>query len=87
MADSKESAPDICADPKIDAISTLSDGFIYVFKGDYYYRMKFGQPFSREQYPKRINETFHGVPSNLDTVLTVPNGKTYFFKVNFCCSR
>lgn len=79
--DSKENLPDLCADPRIDAISTLSDKHIYVFKGDYYYRMKIGQPYSREQYPRRINETFQGLPSNLDTVLTISNGKTYFFKV------
>jgi len=77
----KEPLPDLCADPKVDAISTLADGHIYLFQGDYYFRMKMGQPYSREQYPRRINETFAGLPSNLDTVLTISSGKTYFFKV------
>lgn len=79
--DSRENLPDLCTDPKIDAISTLADKHIYVFKGDYYFRMKFGHPYSREQYPRRINETFYGLPSNLDTVLTISSGKTYYFKV------
>ncbi|ODM96441.1 Matrix metalloproteinase-19 [Orchesella cincta] len=76
----KENLPDLCTDPKIDAISTLADGHIYVFQGEYYFRMKMGQPYSREQYPRRINESFAGLPSSLDTVLTVSSGKTYFFK-------
>lgn len=74
-------APNLCLNTSIDAISTFSDG-IYVFQGDYYYRVEMGKPIDYSEYPKRINETFTGLPSNLDTVLTVPKiKKTYFFKV------
>lgn len=73
---------DLCSrNASIDAISALSDGLVYVFKGDFYYRLEMGKRLNFSDNPKRINETFQGLPSYLDTVLTIANGKTYYFKV------
>jgi hypothetical protein len=79
---SNSEAVDLCLNSSIDAISALADGFVYIFKKDYYYRMEMGAPIDYSEYPKRINETFRGLPANLDTVLTIANGKSYFFKVD-----
>lgn len=72
---------DLCMNGSIDAISSLGDGFVYIFKGEYYFRFEMGKPIDYAEYPKQINDTFHGLDSNLDTVLTIGTGKTYFFKV------
>jgi hypothetical protein len=80
----------LCSDGKFDAISLLSDGFTYIFKDAYVF--KINSNFVMDpSYPKLISNVFRGwngitfmsLPSNLDTVLYVPdNDVTYFFKNN-----
>lgn len=81
----------LCTDGRFDAITTMQDGFTYVFKGSYVY--KFDSNFALDiSYPKRIRSLFGrwdslswvGLPDNLDTALYLPDtGKTYFFKDEF----
>jgi hypothetical protein len=84
-------SPSLCTDGRFDAITTLSDGHTYVFKGDYVFKMDSNFVMDSD-YPKLINSVFGrwegiswmSLPSNLDTVLYVPdNGLTYYFKDNF----
>ena len=86
----KSEANSICIDGKFDAISLLSDGFTYIFKNDLVYRMNLNFKMDKD-YPKLINNVFRGLgradyvklPSNLDTVLYVPDSDmTFFFKEN-----
>jgi hypothetical protein len=76
-------APDICTEV-IDA--TMVDGFMYIFKGDFVWKVFDGQP--EPGYPRLIADHWPGLESNIDAALTVKNdfvwgehtGKTYFFK-------
>lgn len=80
----------LCLDGKFDAITVLSDGFTYIFKDSYVFKIDSNFVTDKE-YPKHINNVFKGwngltymnLPSNLDTVLFIPDtGITYFFKNN-----
>ena len=80
----------LCLDGRFDAITVLSDGYTYIFKDSYVY--KIDSNFILEPgYPKLTNTLFKGwngltymsLPPQLDTVLHIPeNGITYFFKNN-----
>jgi hypothetical protein len=87
-----ESTPlnSLCSDGKFDAISLLSDGFTYIFKDAYVFKINANFVMD-PSYPKLISNVFRGwngitfmsLPNNLDTVLYVPdNDVTYFFKNN-----
>lgn len=87
-----ESSPlnTLCIDGKFDAISLLSDGFTYIFKDAYVFKINANFVMD-PSYPKLISNVFRGwngitfmsLPNNLDTVLYVPdNDVTYFFKNN-----
>ncbi|CAF0724652.1 unnamed protein product [Brachionus calyciflorus] len=80
----------LCLDGKFDAISVLSDGYTYIFKDSLVYKIDSNFRMDKT-YPKLVNSVFKGkngltymnLPSNLDSVLYVPeNGLTYFFKNN-----
>ena len=80
----------LCLEGTFDAISVLSDGYTYIFKGAYVYKMSSNFIIDSD-YPKLTSSVFgrwHGsnwitLPNNLDTVLFVPDlGITYFFKDN-----
>lgn len=86
----EQSTVSLCLNGKFDAISVLSDGFTYIFKDAYVFKIDSNFVMDRE-YPKLINNVFKGwngltymnLPSNLDTVLFIPDsGMTYFFKNN-----
>jgi len=34
-------------------------------------------------YPKLINESWHGLPANINAAFTHKNGKTYFFRGSY----
>ncbi len=80
----------LCIDGRFDAITLLSDGWTYIFKDVYVYRID--SSFAMDPtYPKLISTVFQGwngltyinLPSKLDTVLDIPEtGTTYFFKNN-----
>ncbi|XP_013387678.1 matrix metalloproteinase-16-like [Lingula anatina] len=73
-------APDICnmRNFALDAVTTMSDGSTYFFRGDYYWRRS--NRMIDQGFPRRISDDFPGLPGNLDAALTWPNGYTYFFK-------
>nr|XP_050866926.1 matrix metalloproteinase-14 isoform X3 [Vespula vulgaris] len=73
-----EEDPELCMDPKIDTIFNSAEGHIYVFKGEHYWRLTADGIASG--YPKRISNSWKGLPGNIDAAFTFKNGKTYFFK-------
>ncbi|XP_014475594.1 PREDICTED: matrix metalloproteinase-14 isoform X3 [Dinoponera quadriceps] len=73
-----EEDPELCKDPKIDAMFNSKDGETFVFKGKYYWKLTDNGVASG--YPRRISSTWKELPSNIDAAFTYRNGKTYFFK-------
>ncbi|CAL8075143.1 unnamed protein product [Orchesella dallaii] len=72
-----------CSSPKIDAATTMADGWTYLFKGSLVYRLKdFENPVPDQDYPKEISKAFDNLSGPLDAALTRANGITYFFKGN-----
>ncbi|VDP86095.1 unnamed protein product [Echinostoma caproni] len=58
---------------------------IYLFAGEYYWRLddkagRYGQVSQGLDYPRRIADTWRGVPTPVDAAFTGLNGKTIFFK-------
>jgi len=85
-----QSLNSLCLDGKFDTISVLQDGFTYIFKDAYVFKMNSNFMMDVD-YPKLISNVFKGwngvtfmtLPSNLDSVLYIPDNKiTYFFKNN-----
>ncbi|CAL8075131.1 unnamed protein product [Orchesella dallaii] len=68
----------LCDDPKIDAITTMSDGNTYAFKGSDVYRLTDNGIYLG--YPKKTFLVFPGLPNDIDGAFTWSNDKTYFFK-------
>ncbi|EFN76651.1 Matrix metalloproteinase-14 [Harpegnathos saltator] len=73
-----EEDPELCKDPKIDAMFNSKDGETFVFKGKYYWKLTDNGVASG--YPRFISSTWKELPSNIDAAFTYRNGKTYFFK-------
>ncbi|XP_012056897.1 PREDICTED: matrix metalloproteinase-14 [Atta cephalotes] len=73
-----EEDPELCKDPKIDAMFNTKDGEIIAFKGKHYWKLTDDGVASG--YPRRISSTWKELPSNIDAAFTYRNGKTYFFK-------
>lgn len=68
----------LCKDSKIDTIFNSHDGRTFVFKGDEYYQLT--EDSVLNGYPKKIAQSWPGLPGNIDAAFTYKNGKTYFFK-------
>ncbi|XP_020290861.1 matrix metalloproteinase-14 isoform X2 [Pseudomyrmex gracilis] len=73
-----EEDPELCKDPKIDAMFNTNDGETIVFKGKHYWKLTDNGVAGG--YPRRISSTWKELPSNIDAAFTYRNGKTYFFK-------
>ncbi|TGZ42728.1 Matrix metalloproteinase-14 [Temnothorax longispinosus] len=73
-----EEDPELCKDPKVDAMFNTKDGEIIAFKGKHYWKLTDNGVASG--YPRRISSTWKELPSNIDAAFTYRNGKTYFFK-------
>ncbi|XP_018395917.1 PREDICTED: matrix metalloproteinase-14 isoform X3 [Cyphomyrmex costatus] len=73
-----EEDPELCKDPKVDAMFNTKDGEIIAFKGKHYWKLTDDGVASG--YPRRISSTWKELPSNIDAAFTYRNGKTYFFK-------
>lgn len=72
--------PDLCQDGQIDAVTRISDGTTFVFKGNHYWKVETSG--LADGYPRSISSDWDGLPGNLDAALTWSDGKTFFFKVN-----
>ncbi|KAK7582494.1 hypothetical protein V9T40_013939 [Parthenolecanium corni] len=56
-------------------------GYIYFFKGCYYWRYEPNCEHQvKKNYPKLISEVWEGVPDNIDDAILHTNGVLYFFK-------
>lgn len=75
-----QSPPDICDDFKIDAFTSLSNGTVIAFSGEYFY--EFGKHYFDSTSPRRIDEAWPGLEGDLDAVITDSDGDSYFFKVH-----
>lgn len=68
---------DMCQDAKLDSILKAEDGSIYAFKGNFYWSIA----VYYFENPKRISDTWKGLPGNLDASFYYEKtGLTYFFK-------
>ncbi|XP_028398595.1 72 kDa type IV collagenase-like [Dendronephthya gigantea] len=66
---------------KIDAAFIWgANGKTYLFSGDSYWKYNQALKVMDMGYPAKINVSWTGVPSNLDSALTWINGRTYFFQ-------
>uniref|UniRef100_A0A914YA58 Peptidase metallopeptidase domain-containing protein n=1 Tax=Panagrolaimus superbus TaxID=310955 RepID=A0A914YA58_9BILA len=70
--------PNICESFHLDAITTLSNGTIIAFYGEYFYQ--YDKNFFDFNFPQRIDEYWKGVEGDLDAVITDSDGDSYFFK-------
>ncbi|XP_078615592.1 matrix metalloproteinase-20-like [Branchiostoma floridae x Branchiostoma japonicum] len=72
------SVPDNCAG-RVDAITQSAGGKTYAFRGEYFWELTTtGVALG---HPKKISDTWAGLPANLDGALyRREDGKTYFFK-------
>lgn len=79
----------LCLDGKFDAITLQSDGYTYVFKDVYVYRIDSNFVLDNT-YPRLISNVFRGwngitfmtLPNNIDTILFLPDtGMTYFLRI------
>jgi YHS domain-containing protein len=59
-----------------------ANGKTYLFSGDHYWRYNEAFDMIDMGYPAKINDSWLGVPNNLDSAMTWFNGRTYFFKRN-----
>ncbi|CAG7816603.1 unnamed protein product [Allacma fusca] len=76
-----ETKPDLCVEPTLDVMTTLSDGNIYAFKGAYYFIVDKNGAGIYHNQTKRISSAFPGLPDNLDAAVVSPNSfRNYFFK-------
>ena len=69
---------------KIDSVfSYMRDGYIYMFRGETFWRMSKNTTADRG-YPMKISQKWKGVPDYFDEVFAAgSNWQTYFFKVRF----
>ena len=71
-------------DPSVDSIDAAfvwgANGKTYLFKDDMYWRYNEALNSLGVGYPVSINESWVGIPNNIDSAMTWINGKTYFFK-------
>ncbi|XP_054159824.1 stromelysin-3-like [Oppia nitens] len=76
--DPSADGPDLCQDSSVDAVTRISDGTTYVFKGQHYWKIE--TTGIADGYPRKISSDWDGLPGNLDSALTWADGKTFFFK-------
>ncbi|XP_067014359.2 matrix metalloproteinase-14 isoform X2 [Anabrus simplex] len=69
---------ELCLDSSVDTMFNSAEGVTYAFKGDMYYKLN--DEGVEPGYPKRISQSWVGLPGNIDAAFTYKNGKTYFFK-------
>lgn len=74
--------PNICKDPRIDAITMSNAGKVFVFKGDWYWLLNDEADAPVQGFPRLISKDWKGLPGSLDAALTFKSGKMYFFKSN-----
>ena len=67
----------ICANSKIDAIFMSADRSTYVFQGDNYWKLT--RDSVAPGYPRKINQDWRGLPSNIDAAFTWESTKATFF--------
>lgn len=72
--------PNLCKESSIDAITMTKAGKVFVFKGDWYWRLNDEADGIEKGYPRPIAKDWPGLPSNLNAALTFNNGKMCFFK-------
>lgn len=66
---------------KVDAAMVWSkNGRTYLFSGMKFVRYDDERRQIDAGYPSWLAEKWHGIPNNIDAVISMINGKTYFFK-------
>lgn len=72
--------PDLCSSSSFDAMFEYPDGIIYIFKGEYYWKVI--RDGIASGYPRLISRKWRGLPSNIDAATATDMDLTYFFKGN-----
>ena len=68
---------ELCNNSSIDSILSLDEDTTFVFKNDKFWRLT--EDSVAEGYPKKISDSWPGLPDRVDASFTWNNGKTYFF--------
>ncbi|XP_023247076.1 matrilysin-like, partial [Copidosoma floridanum] len=66
----------ICIDSRIDTLFNSAEGYTYVFKGNYYWKLTSNG--IETGYPRLIKSSWKALPGNIDAAFTYKNNKTYF---------
>ena len=74
----RDSGRDLCSNSSMDSMLSTLDGSTYVFRGDMFWKLT--DDSIAPGYPKDIDESWPGLPPNIDASFTWTNGKSYFFK-------
>uniref|UniRef100_A0A914XQ48 Peptidase metallopeptidase domain-containing protein n=1 Tax=Plectus sambesii TaxID=2011161 RepID=A0A914XQ48_9BILA len=62
-------APNLCKDPKIDAITVMPNGTVYAFKDEWYWKLDLEEHKIAAGYPQSVQKDWR-VPTPVDTVFT-----------------
>ncbi|XP_031623107.1 matrix metalloproteinase-2-like [Contarinia nasturtii] len=66
---------------KVDAVMIWSkNSQTYLFSGNTFIRYNEERREKDVDYPKNLGEKWHGIPNNIDSAISMTDGKTYFFK-------
>ncbi|XP_049802932.1 matrix metalloproteinase-24 isoform X2 [Schistocerca nitens] len=68
----------LCKNASVDTIFRAEEDTHYVFKGDLYWKLT--DDGVAAGYPRKISDSWQGLPGDIDAAFTYRNGKTYFFK-------
>lgn len=77
----------VCNLTKIDAIIAYSETLVYVFNEDKYWMLSAWTDditFDMAAYPKKISDTWKGLPATIDSAFVDVDNATYFFKGSQC---
>ncbi|CAD5122118.1 unnamed protein product [Dimorphilus gyrociliatus] len=73
------SYPDPCSLTSIDTFFESKNGFFYVFKGEYYWKLNRYADL-QSKIPTKISDGFPGLPNDIDAAFMWFSKSTYFFK-------
>ncbi|XP_075699596.1 stromelysin-2-like [Rhinoderma darwinii] len=84
----KQSIVKLCSDESIDTFVSTKDGYIYLFKGEYFWDLSHGKlPMTpKKKNPQLISTKWKELPSSIDASVRMQNaaadqdGKIFFFK-------
>ncbi|KAI4464387.1 matrix metalloproteinase [Holotrichia oblita] len=87
LSNQNYSIASICTLTKMDAIIAYSENIVYVLNDDKYWMLSAWADniiFDLSTYPRKISDTWKGVPASIDSAFVDEDNSTYFFKGSQC---